>query len=162
MIEPDGYVKIKDRSKDIIISGGENISSLEVEDVLYRHKDVLAAAVVATPDDKWGEVPCAFIELREGAEPTQEELLEYCRTHLARFKVPQTVHLRRAAENLDRQDPEIRAARKSQIRGSDQVGAAAMTLYRAPVRDMLFTLRDRRRPLRGRGAARATRRSPTI
>jgi fatty-acyl-CoA synthase len=90
VIEPDGYVKIKDRSKDIIISGGENISSLEVEDVLYRHKDVLAAAVVATPDDKWGEVPCAFIELREGAEPTQEEFLDHCRTHLARFKVPKT------------------------------------------------------------------------
>jgi len=88
VIEQDGYVKIKDRSKDIIISGGENISSLEVEDVLYRHKDVLAAAVVATPDDKWGEVPCAFIELREGAEPTQEDLLEHCRTHLARFKAP--------------------------------------------------------------------------
>jgi fatty-acyl-CoA synthase len=88
VIEPDGYVKIKDRSKDIIISGGENISSLEVEDVLYRHKDVLAAAVVATPDEKWGEVPCAFLELREGAEPTQEEFLEHCRAHLARFKVP--------------------------------------------------------------------------
>jgi fatty-acyl-CoA synthase len=90
VIEPDGYVKIKDRSKDIIISGGENISSIEVEDVLYRHRDVLAAAVVATPDEKWGEVPCAFIELREGANPTQEEFLEHCRAHLARFKVPKT------------------------------------------------------------------------
>ena len=88
VIEPDGYVKIKDRSKDVIISGGENISSIEVEDVLYRHKDVLAAAVVATPDEKWGEVPCAFLELREGAEPSQEEFLEFCRSHLARFKVP--------------------------------------------------------------------------
>ena len=88
VIEPDGYVKIKDRSKDIIISGGENISSIEVEDVLYRHKDVLAAAVVATPDEKWGEVPCAFIELREGANPTKDEFLEHCRAHLARFKVP--------------------------------------------------------------------------
>ncbi len=88
VIEPDGYIKIKDRSKDIIISGGENISSIEVEDVLYRHKDVLAAAVVATPDEKWGEVPCAFLELREGATPTQEEFLEHCRAHLARFKVP--------------------------------------------------------------------------
>ena len=88
VIEPDGYIKIKDRSKDIIISGGENISSLEVEDVLYRHKDVLAAAVVATPDEKWGEVPCAFVELREGAEPTQEEFLDFCRAHMARFKVP--------------------------------------------------------------------------
>jgi fatty-acyl-CoA synthase len=88
VIEPDGYIKIKDRSKDIIISGGENISSLEVEDVLYRHKDVLAAAVVAAPDEKWGEVPCAFVELREGAHPTQEEFLDHCRTHMARFKVP--------------------------------------------------------------------------
>jgi fatty-acyl-CoA synthase len=88
VIETDGYIKIKDRSKDIIISGGENISSLEVEDVLYRHKDVLAAAVVAAPDEKWGEVPCAFVEIREGAEPTQEEMLEFCRGHLARFKVP--------------------------------------------------------------------------
>ena len=88
VIETDGYIKIKDRSKDIIISGGENISSLEVEDVLYRHKDVLAAAVVAAPDEKWGEVPCAFVEIREGAEPTQEEMLVFCRGHLARFKVP--------------------------------------------------------------------------
>ncbi len=88
VIQPDGYIKIKDRSKDIIISGGENISSLEVEDVLYKHKDVLAAAVVATPDEKWGEVPCAFVELREGANPTQADLQEHCRAHLARFKVP--------------------------------------------------------------------------
>ena len=88
VIQPDGYIKIKDRSKDIIISGGENISSLEVEDVLYKHKDVLAAAVVASPDEKWGEVPCAFIELREGANPTQADLQEHCRAHLARFKVP--------------------------------------------------------------------------
>jgi fatty-acyl-CoA synthase len=88
VIEPDGYIKIKDRSKDIIISGGENISSLEVEDVLYRHKDVLAAAVVAAPDEKWGEVPCAFIEIRQGVAPTQEEMLDFCRAHMARFKVP--------------------------------------------------------------------------
>ncbi len=112
VIEPDGYVKIKDRSKDIIISGGENISSLEVEDVLYRHKDVLAAAVVATPDDKWGEVPCAFIELREGAEPTQEELARPL-PHASRpVQGAQDVHLRRAAQDLDRQDPEIRACAK--------------------------------------------------
>ncbi len=67
-MQPDGYVKIKDRSKDIIISGGENISSLEVEDVLYRHPAVLAAAVVAQPDEKWGETPCAFVELKPGAQ----------------------------------------------------------------------------------------------
>ncbi len=88
VIEPDGYVKIRDRSKDIIISGGENISSIEVEDVLFRHPDVLGAAVVAAPDEKWGEVPCAFIELRENATPNEASLLEHCRTHLARFKVP--------------------------------------------------------------------------
>jgi fatty-acyl-CoA synthase len=88
VIQPDGYIKIKDRSKDVIISGGENISSLEVEDVLYKHRDVLAAAVVATPDEKWGEVPCAFVELKEGANPSKEELQEHCRAHLARFKIP--------------------------------------------------------------------------
>lgn len=88
---PDGYIKIKDRSKDIIISGGENISSIEVEDVLYRHPAVLAAAVVAKPDSKWGETPCAFIELKAGANPTSEEILEHCKKHLAGFKVPRAV-----------------------------------------------------------------------
>jgi fatty-acyl-CoA synthase len=88
VMQPDGYVKIKDRSKDVIISGGENISSIEVEDTLYRHPAVMAAAVVATPDPKWGEVPCAFIELREGAVVTAEELTEFCRERMARFKVP--------------------------------------------------------------------------
>ncbi|MEY3261930.1 MAG: hypothetical protein RLZZ620_981, partial [Pseudomonadota bacterium] len=88
---PDGYIKIKDRSKDIIISGGENISSIEVEDVLYRHPAVLAAAVVAKPDSKWGETPCAFIELKAGANPTPEEILEHCKKYLAGFKVPRAV-----------------------------------------------------------------------
>ncbi len=88
VMQPDGYVKIRDRSKDIIISGGENISSLEVEDALYRHPAVMSAAVVAQPDEKWGEVPCAFVELKEGASVTAEELLAFCREHLARFKVP--------------------------------------------------------------------------
>jgi fatty-acyl-CoA synthase len=88
---PDGYIKIKDRSKDIIISGGENISSIEVEDVLYRHPDVLAAAVVAKPDPKWGETPCAFIELKAGAKTTPEEIVAHCRKHLAGFKVPKAV-----------------------------------------------------------------------
>jgi fatty-acyl-CoA synthase len=88
VMQPDGYVKIKDRSKDVIISGGENISSIEVEDTLYRHPAVMAAAVVATPDPKWGEVPCAFIELREGTTVTAEELTEFCRERMARFKVP--------------------------------------------------------------------------
>jgi fatty-acyl-CoA synthase len=91
VMQPDGYVKIKDRSKDIIISGGENISSLEVEDALYRHPAVLAAAVVAKPDAKWGEVPCAFVELKEGAAPSEQEMIEHCRTRMARFKVPKQV-----------------------------------------------------------------------
>ena len=91
VVHPDGYVKIKDRSKDIIISGGENISSLEVEDVLYRHPAVMAAAVVARPDPRWGETPCAFVELKPGAEVTADALIEFCRTHLARFKVPRAV-----------------------------------------------------------------------
>ncbi|MCU0957310.1 MAG: acyl-CoA synthetase [Hydrogenophaga sp.] len=88
---PDGYFKIKDRSKDIIISGGENISSIEVEDVLYRHRDVLAAAVVARPDPKWGETPCAFVELKVGAQVTPEDIVRHCRQHLAGFKVPRAV-----------------------------------------------------------------------
>jgi fatty-acyl-CoA synthase len=88
---PDGYIKIKDRSKDIIISGGENISSIEVEDVLYRHPDVLAAAVVAKPDPKWGETPCAFIELKPGATTSAEDIVAHCRKHLAGFKVPRAV-----------------------------------------------------------------------
>jgi fatty-acyl-CoA synthase len=88
VMHPDGYAKIKDRSKDIIISGGENISSIEVEDVLYRHPSIMAAAVVATPDEKWGEVPCAFIELREGHAPGPVELRDFCLERMARFKVP--------------------------------------------------------------------------
>ncbi|MES2282890.1 MAG: acyl-CoA synthetase [Pseudomonadota bacterium] len=88
---PDGYMKIKDRSKDIIISGGENISSIEVEDVLYRHPAVLAAAVVAKPDARWGETPCAFIELKAGASTTAEDIVAHCKEHMAGFKVPRAV-----------------------------------------------------------------------
>ena len=91
VMHPDGYVKIKDRSKDVIISGGENISSLEVEDVLYRHPAVMAAAVVARPDDKWGETPCAFVELKPGAKVSQEELIEFCRGQMAKFKAPRAI-----------------------------------------------------------------------
>ena len=91
VMQPDGYIKIKDRSKDVIISGGENISSLEVEDVLYRHPAVLAAAVVAKPDEKWGEAPCAFVELKPGASVSAAEMVEFCRGQLARFKVPRAV-----------------------------------------------------------------------
>ena len=88
---PDGYIKIKDRSKDIIISGGENISSIEVEDVLYRHPDVVAAAVVAMPDPKWGETPCAFVELRKDAAVKEADIIAHCKALLAGFKVPRNV-----------------------------------------------------------------------
>ena len=91
VLHPDGYVKIRDRSKDVIISGGENISSLEVEEVLYRHPAVAVAAVVAKPDEKWGEVPCAFVELRADKTATEQEIIEFCRQGLARFKVPKQV-----------------------------------------------------------------------
>ncbi|MCP3709625.1 acyl-CoA synthetase [Paraburkholderia sp. CNPSo 3274] len=91
VMTPDGYVRITDRSKDIIISGGENISSIEVEDTLYRHPAVALAAVVAMPDPKWGEVPCAFVELRPGASATAEEIIAHCRLFLAHFKVPRAV-----------------------------------------------------------------------
>ena len=90
-VHPDGYLRIKDRSKDIIISGGENISSIEVEDALYRHPAVVAAAVVAQPDPRWGEVPCAFVELKDGALLNETDLLNHCRKHLARFKMPKRV-----------------------------------------------------------------------
>jgi fatty-acyl-CoA synthase len=88
---PDGYVALKDRSKDIIISGGENISTIEVEGVLYEHPAVMEAAVVARPDEKWGETPCAFVTLKPGREATPEEIIGFCRERLARFKVPKTV-----------------------------------------------------------------------
>jgi fatty-acyl-CoA synthase len=88
---PDGYIEIKDRSKDIIISGGENISTIEVEDVLYRHPAVLEAAVVARPDEHWGETPCAFVTLKPGAAATAEDIIGFCRQRLAHFKAPRTV-----------------------------------------------------------------------
>jgi fatty-acyl-CoA synthase len=91
VLHPDGYAKIKDRSKDIIISGGENISSIEVEDVLYRHPAVLACAVVAKPDPKWGETPCAFVELKPGSNVTEAEIAQFCRAHLAGFKMPRAI-----------------------------------------------------------------------
>jgi fatty-acyl-CoA synthase len=91
VIHPDGYIQLKDRSKDIIISGGENISSIEVEDALYRHPAVQAAAVVAKSDEKWGETPCAFVELKPGAEATAGELIAWCRKHLAGYKCPRYV-----------------------------------------------------------------------
>ena len=91
VMNPDGYVKMKDRSKDIIISGGENISSVEVEDVLYRHPAVIAAAVVAKPDPKWGETPCAFLEIKPGMDVTPADIITHCKQHLAGFKVPRAI-----------------------------------------------------------------------
>jgi fatty-acyl-CoA synthase len=88
---PDGYIQIRDRSKDIIISGGENISSIEVEDALFRHPAVALAAVVARPDEKWGETPCAFVELRSGKTVSAEDLIAHCRQLLAHFKCPRTI-----------------------------------------------------------------------
>ena len=88
VVYPDGYVQLKDRSKDIIISGGENISSIEIEDVLYKHSDVIAAAVVAMPHEKWGETPCAFIELVESSKLSTEDMILWCKQHMASFKVP--------------------------------------------------------------------------
>ncbi|MEM7546385.1 MAG: acyl-CoA synthetase [Pseudomonadota bacterium] len=90
VLHPDGYVQLKDRAKDIIISGGENISSIEVEDVLFKHNAVISCAVVARPDEKWGETPCAFVELADGHTVTEAELTTYCKEHLASFKVPKT------------------------------------------------------------------------
>jgi len=91
VMHPDGYVQLKDRSKDIIISGGENISTIEVEDVLYRHPAVMEAAVVARPDERWGETPCAFVALREGSEADEAAIIAFCRRHLAHFKAPRSV-----------------------------------------------------------------------
>jgi fatty-acyl-CoA synthase len=91
VLDPDGYVKLKDRAKDIIISGGENISSIEIEDVLYKHPAVAACAVVARPDPKWGETPLAFVELKEGVNASAQELIDHCRSHLAGYKCPKEI-----------------------------------------------------------------------
>jgi len=91
VMHPDGYVQLKDRAKDIIISGGENISTIEVENALYKHPAVLEAAVVARPDEKWGETPCAFVTLREGASATEDEVIAFCRENMAGYKIPRTV-----------------------------------------------------------------------
>jgi len=91
VIHPDGYIQLKDRSKDIIISGGENISSIEVEDALYKHPAVAAVAVVAKPDDKWGETPCAFVEFKPGASASADELIAWCRSQLAAYKCPRHI-----------------------------------------------------------------------
>jgi fatty-acyl-CoA synthase len=90
-MHPDNYVQIMDRKKDIIISGGENISTVEIENVIYQHPKVLSAAVVAIPDPKWGEVPKAFVEIKPGADVTSEEIINFCKTKIARFKAPKFV-----------------------------------------------------------------------
>src|SRR5262249_33281065 len=91
VLHPDGYLQRQDRSKEIIISGGENISSIEVEDVLYKHPAVAACAVVGKADDKWGETPCAFIELKDGASATADGILAFCREHMSHYKIPRHI-----------------------------------------------------------------------
>ena len=91
VLHPDGYIELKDRSKDIIISGGENISSVEIENVLYQHPEILEAAVVARPDEKWGETPCAFVVLKSTGLINEQEVIKFCRTKLAGFKIPRNV-----------------------------------------------------------------------
>jgi fatty-acyl-CoA synthase len=92
VMHPDGYIELRDRAKDIIISGGENISTIEVENVLYRHPAVADVAVVSRPDEQWGEVPVAFVTPKEGTAPTEVELIEFCRSNLAHFKAPKSVY----------------------------------------------------------------------
>ncbi len=111
VMHPDGYIQLKDRSKDIIISGGENISSIEVEDVLYKHPDVTGVAVVAKPDPKWGETPCAFVELKPEAERDGRRHHRLVPREARPLQMPAPRGLRRPAQDLDRQDPEIQAAR---------------------------------------------------
>ena len=124
VVHPDGYFKIKDRAKDVIISGGENISSLEVEDAIYHHPSVLAAAVVAQPDPKWGETPCAFVELKPGASATEAEIVEHCRARLAHFKAPSLVIFGPLPQDGDRQDSEVRAPRAGEIAPPRSRGAS--------------------------------------
>ena len=111
VLHPDGYIQLKDRSKDIIISGGENISSIEVEDVLYKHPAIAHCAVVAKPDEKWGETPCAFVELAPGQSLTPEDVIAWCREHLARIQMPANRRVPGNSKDIDRQNPEIPPAR---------------------------------------------------
>ena len=136
VLHPDGYIQLKDRSKDIIISGGENISSIEVEDVLYKHPAVAAAAVVAKPDAKWGETPCAFVELRPGATATEQRDHRLVPREARPLQMPAPRRVRRAAQDLDRQDPEIQAARHgerrvSPCRYSDSISSRAAAKRRS-------------------------------
>ena len=110
VMHPDGYIQLKDRSKDIIISGGENISSIEVEDALYKHPAVQAAAVVAKPDDKWGETPCAFVELKPEKHASADELLQWCKTAPRRLQMPALRGVHRIAEDQHGEDTEVQVA----------------------------------------------------
>ena len=127
MWHPDGTIELRDRAKDVIISGGENISTIEVEQALASHPAVLECAVVAIPHERWGERPKAFVTLREGAEATAEELIEHCRARIARFKAPDAVEFGAAAEDLDRQGAEVRPARSrvGRPRGAHQLTVVA-------------------------------------
>ena len=107
MLHEDGYIELRDRSKDIIISGGENISTIEVEGVIIEHPAVANAAVVAKPDEKWGETPCAFVMLKPGATATAEEIVAHCRANLASFKCPRYVVFRDLPHDVDGQGAEI-------------------------------------------------------
>ena len=116
VIHPDGYIQIKDRSKDIIISGGENISSIEVEDALYKHPAVQAAAVVAKPDDKWGETPCAFVELKPGSEATRRRPHRVVPQEPGGLQMSALRGVHGAAEDVDRKSAEVQAAGNGQGR----------------------------------------------
>ena len=117
---PDGYIQLKDRSKDIIISGGENISSIEVEDALYKHPAVAAVAVVAKPDEKWGETPCAFVELKPGASASADELMQWCKNAPRRLQGAAPRGVRGDPEDQHGEDSEVQAARdgESGVSGS--------------------------------------------
>ena len=148
---PDGYVELRDRAKDIIISGGENISTIEVEQAIAGHPAVLECAVVSMPDEQWGERPKAFVTLKPGAEASEREIIDFCRERLAHFKCPAAVELGRAAEDLDREDPEVRAAGAGV--GGREEEDRRMTVYRSELTPLSFLRRSAAvvpRPRRGR------------
>ena len=174
MRDDDGYLFIVDRLKDMIVSGGENIASSEVERVLYEHEAVLEVAVVGRPDERWGEVPVAFVVLREGATATADELLERCRAQLAKFKVPKDVTFIDALpRNPSGQGPQARAARRGAQRGDEHRHRvppahrrggrdAGVVVVDLPVGEPLQhlverhpALQPRQRGARGRSAARS-------
>jgi hypothetical protein len=165
-MHPDGYVKIKDRSKDIIISGGENISSIEVEDVLYRHPAVMPAAVVAVPDEKWGEVPCAFVELKDGAPSiiTAEDIIATAASTWRASRCPSASSSAGAAQDLDRQDPDPPGlhprADRPQRRGQDHLLQPADQVPEPTRGQILFNGHDITREQAG--ADRAPRRDPLV